>query len=897
MYKKILLFCLWAFAVTSLQAQENIENKAISSTDMIPPPAIDEEIGELPVVSYSLKDNKKYAIAGIKVSGVDNYGYEDYVLIGISGLSVGQKIAVPGDEITKAVKAFSTHGLFSYAGIFAKKLTEDSVWLEIKLKPTYIISTIEYHGVKKGEREDLEAKIGMAKGSQLTPNLIDRARKRIKSYFDEKGFSNADIIIRQYDDLANEGKAILNITVDKKEKTKIREIIITGNENIPDYDLKMAMKKTNEGFSLKKAPLLSIRKAFSTKKFVQEEYENDLENILSKYGEKGYRDAEIISDSVAQIDDKHVSIYINVTEGNKYYIRDIKWVGNTLYPSDGLEYMLNMRDGDVYNQKKLGERLNSDEDAVSNVYFNNGYIFARLEPVETYIENDSVDIEIRIQEGIQATINRVVINGNDRLYEDIIRRELLTKPGQLFSKELLMNTAREIAQMGHFDPETMDIKPLPNPEAGTVDIEYNLTSKANDQVEFSAGWGQTGVIGRMSLKFSNFSFNNLIHPDTYKGIIPQGEGQTLTLSGQTNGRYYQSYSISFFDPWFGGKRPNSFSLSTYYMITTGVESRYYSQWNNPYMYGSGMYGGGMYGGMYGDSYGGVTYDENQSMKIFGISAGYGKRLSWPDYLFNFMGELSYQRYMLNNWNYFVIQNGNANSLSLGLTLSRNSTNNPIYTRSGSQFTASVNFTPPYSLFDGNDYASMDVTDPKKNEWIEYHKWKFKSKIFIPLANPEKVVKTPVLMSRIEYGFLGSYNSNKRTPFETFYMGGDGMTGYSSMYATETIGLRGYENGSLTPTSGSEGYAYSRLAVELRYPLMLEQSSTIYGLLFLEAGNSWHDISTFNPFTLKRSAGVGARIFLPMIGLMGIDWGYGFDSPSPGAARSGGQFHFILGQEF
>jgi outer membrane protein insertion porin family len=872
MYKKILLFCLWAFAVGSLSAQDSIP--AASSS-------------ELPVISYSLNNNRKYAIADIKVTGVENYGYEDYVLIGISGLAVGQKVSVPGDEVTAAVKAFWKHGLFSDAVISATKQTADSVWLNIALKPNPVISTINYHGVKKGEREDLEAKIGMAKGSQLTPNLINRARKRIKDYFDEKGFSNAEITIRQYDDLANQGKSILDITVNKNEKTKVREIIINGNEKVSNFDLRMAMKKTNSGFSLRKNAWLNIRKLFSTKKFVQEEYQNDLLNIIAKYNEKGFRDAEISSDSVAIVDDKHVSIYIDVKEGDKYFIRNIKWVGNTVYPSNVLELMLNMQPKDVYNQKKLGERLQTDEDAVSNLYANNGYIFASMNPVETYVENDSVDLEVRVIEGRQATINRVIISGNDRIYEDVIRRELLTKPGQLYSKDLIMRSAREIAQSGHFDPEHMDINPQPNPEAGTVDIQYGLTPKANDQVEFSAGWGPTGVIGRMSLKFSNFSFKNLIYPSTYKGIIPQGEGQTLTLSGQTNGRYYQSYSVSFFDPWFGGKRPNSFSLSSYYMVTTGVEDRYYQQmYNNPYY---GMYGGyGSYGSSY--DYGGVAYDDNQSMKIFGISAGYGKRLSWPDYYFNFMAEISYQRYMLKNWRYFVIQNGTSNSLSLGLTLSRSSTDNPLYTRRGSQFTASLNLTPPYSLF-----SKKEIDETKANQWIEFHKWKFKSKIFIPLANPETVKRTPVLMSRIEYGFIGSYNRKKKTPFETFNMGGDGMTGYSTMYANETIGLRGYENGSLSYQG--YGYAYSRLAMELRYPILLEPTSTIYALAFVEAGNAWRQISSFNPFDLKRSAGVGARIFLPMIGLMGIDWGYGFDRPYPGAEISGGQLHFILGQEF
>ena len=910
MYKKFLLFCLGAFIAAFIKAQDNnniltnSDSNANQVSDTISAAPVSHETvkEELPVISYSLNDNKTYTIAGIKVSGVENYGYEDYVLIGISGLAVGQKVSVPGEEFTSAMNKFWKHGLFSDVKISATKQTADSVWIEINLKPTAIISTINYHGIKKGEREDIEAKIGVAKGSQVTPNIINRIRKRIKDYFDEKGFSNAQITIRQSDDLANEGKAILDITVDKSEKTKIRKITFTGNENLTDIDLKMAMKKTNEGLNFSKLihhPKFWVLKLFSTKKFVEEEYKTDLDNIIAKYNEKGYRDAIITSDSVTPIDDKHVAIFINMEEGHKYHIRNITWVGNTLYPSTYLDYVLNMQPNDVYNQTKLENRLHKDEDAVSNIYYNHGYIFAQMIPVETYIENDSIDLEIRVQEGIQATIRRVAITGNDRVYEDIVRRELFTKPGQLFSREAIMNSLREISQLGHFDPENMKPTIVPDEESGTVDITYELASKANDQVEFSAGWGQTGVIGRMSLKFSNFSFNNLIHPKTYKGIIPQGEGQTLTLSGQTNGKYYQSYSVSFLDPWFGRKRPNTFSLSAYYMITTQLDSRYYNSYYNPYYYNYGYGYGSGYGGGYGD-YGGYAYDTNKSMKIFGVSAGYGKRLSWPDYLFNFMAELSYQRYMLKNWGgYFPISDGNANSLSLGLTLSRNSTDGPIYPRSGSQFTASVNFTPPYSLFDNRDYASMSSDDPRKYEWIEFHKWKFKSKMYLPLANPEVIKKTPVLMSRVEYGFLGMYNPNKQTPFETFYVGGDGMTGYSSMYATDIIGLRGYENGSLTPY-GSEGYAYSRLAIELRYPLMLEQTSTIYVLGFVEAGNSWHEIQSFNPFDLKRSAGIGARIFLPMIGLMGIDWGYGFDNPTssiPGSKVSGGQFHFILGQEF
>jgi len=494
----------------------------------------------------------------------------------------------------------------------------------------------------------------------------------------------------------------------------------------------------------------------------------------------------------------------------------------------------------------------------------------------------------------------------------ILFAELRTKPGMLFSREDLVRSIRELAQMGHFDPENMNPRPIPDPENGTVDIEYNLVSKANDQIEFSAGWGQTGVIGKLSLKFTNFSMKNFLNPKSYKGIIPQGEGQTLTLSGQTNGRYYQAYSISFLDPWFGGKRPNTFSVSAYFSKQTDISSNYLSNYGYggyPYYgYGYGGYGYGYGYGNYGYGYGNPYYqdmyeyalDPDKSIMMFGLSAGYGKRLEWPDDFFQFMATLNYQVYKMHDWDYFLVNNGTCHNVNLEILLQRNSIDNPLYTRRGSQFSLSVAATPPYSLFDGKDYANMDDRDPEKFKLIEYHKWKFKAKIFSPLA-PMTVKRTPVLMTRVEYGFVGSYNKHKRSPFETFYMGGDGMTGYSSTYATETVGLRGYENGSIAGNGYYEsyGYAYSRLSMELRYPFILEPSSTIYGLVFVEAGNAWTELKDFNPFDLKRSAGVGVRIFLPMIGLMGIDWAYGFDTPNYGdrTKRSGSNFHFVIGQEF
>ena len=838
---------------------------------------------------------KKYEIADIKINEIP--GYEDYVLIGISGLAAGQVITIPGDDITGALKRYWRHGLFSDVKIIADKIVGNKIYLSIELKRRPRISDVIYHGVKKSERKDLEEKLSFQKGMQVTPNMIDRAKILIKKHFDEKGFKNAEINILEREDPANKDQVFVDVNIDKKAKVKVHQITIEGNEVLSDKKLKRVMKKTNE-----KGKLVNL---FRAKKFIDERYEEDKQKIIEKYNELGYRDAQIEVDSVSPYDEKTVDVYMKIYEGQKYYIRDITWVGNTVYPSDLLSEQLRMKKGDVYNQKLMNERISTDEDAIGNNYYNRGYVFYQLNPVEVNIDGDSIDLEMRIIEGPQASISHVRINGNDRLYENIVRRELRTRPGDLFSKEALERSYREIAQMGHFNPENIQPDVQPNVQDGTVDINWGLESKANDQVEFSAGWGQTGVIGKLSLKFTNFSFANLFRKnDNYRGILPQGDGQTLTISGQTNGRYYQSYSVSFMDPWFGGKRPNSFSVSAFYSVQTDVSSQYYNSavMNNYYnmITGLGMHGYNNYYNNY-ESF----YDPDKSIKMFGVSVGWGKRLRWPDDYFTLSAELSYQRFMLKDWSYLYIKlnngqymsTGNCNNLSLNLTLARNSTDNPIFPRYGSEFSASVQITPPYSLFSKKDFATYGKDNyedaASMYRWIEYHKWKFKAKTYTALMD---IKKCPVIMTRTEFGILGHFNKHKRSPFETFYMGGDGMTGYSTSYASETIALRGYENGSLTPY-GSEGYAYVRLGAELRYPLMLENSTSIYALGFIEGGNAWTDVSKFNPFQLKRSAGVGVRIFLPMIGMMGIDWAYGFDKINGSSQYSGSQFHFILGQEF
>ena len=844
-----------------------------------------------PDITYSGNPHT-YKLAGLAVSGID--GYEDYVLTGISGLSIGQELEVPGTAITDAVKRYWKHGLFSDVSISADSIVGDKIYLRINLLPRPRVSTINYNGLKKSERDDMEKKLGLLKGGQITPNMISRAKILAKKYFDDKGYKNAEINILQRDDVANKNQVILDIDVDKKEKLKVRNIIIEGNEQLPmkkikgSFFSKGAFAKTHEAGKL--------GNLLKSKKFTPERWAEDKKNLITKYNEFGFRDATILKDSVWNVDPKHVDIYVKVNEGKKYYIRNISWVGNTVYSTDYLSRLLGMKKGDVYNQTYLSKRLSQDEDAVGNEYWNNGYLFYRLEPTEVNIVGDSIDLEMRITEGQQAHINRVKINGNDRLYENVVRRELRTKPGDLFSKEALQRSARELASMGYFDPEAINPVPEPNYEDGTVDINYNLKQKSNDQVELSLGWGQTGVIGRVGLKLTNFSMANLFRRNReHRGIMPIGDGETLSLGAQTNGTYYQSYNVQYSTNWLGGKRPIQFNVGVSYSKQTDVSPNYYNSgylnnYNN-YRYGYGSYNYANY-----DNY----RDPNKYIKLLSVYAGWGKRLSWPDDYFTLSLQLQYQRYMLRNWRYFLMPTGTSNNLNLTVALNRTSTDNQLFPRRGSEFSASLTITPPWSKWDGKDYAHL-ATNPnspnyskeqqEKYHWIEYHKWKFKARTFTALSSGQKCF---VLVTRVELGLLGSYNRNKKSPFETFYMGGDGMSGYSTGYAEETIGLRGYENGALTPSYDVQGYAYDRFSLELRYPFLLG-NTTIYGLGFVEAGNAWSETSKFNPFDMKRSAGLGVRIFLPMVGMMGIDWAYGFDTVF--GKKGGSQFHFILGQEF
>lgn len=869
-YNKVLVTLLLMLGITTgVQAQDKIIN---------------------PDISYAGTE-RDVVVGGIAVSGVE--GYEDYVLTGISGLAVGQRITVPGSDITDAVKRYWKHGLFSKVAIAADSIVGDKIYLHIYLAVRPRVSTINYIGLKKSEREDMDNKLGLLKGMQVTPNALDRAKILAKKYFDDKGYKNADIEIVQRDDVANKNQVILDIMVDKKEKIKVHKITIDGNEKISDKKLK--------GNFFSKGAFAKIHEAgklaniFKSKKYTPERWKDDKNNLISKYNEYGYFDASILSDSVTNYDSKHVDVYVKVHEGKQYFLRNITWVGNTVYTTDHLNAILGMKRGDVYNMKLMNKRLVTDDDAAANLYYNNGYVFSRIEPVEVNIDGDSIDVEMRVTEGPQAYLSHVRINGNDRLYENVVRRELHTKPGDLFSREALMRTARELGSMGHFDAEHVAPDVKPNPEDGTVDVNWNLVQKSNDQIEFSLGWGQTGVIGRVGLKLNNFSMRNLFRKNSERrGVLPVGDGEVLSLGVQAN-TYYQSYNVSYSTNWFGGKRPVQFSVGAYWSKYSDVSSNYY---NTALMrrYYDYTYG---YGSNYYNNYESYV-DPDKYMKLLGLSLGWGKRLRWPDDYFTLSLQLAYQRYTMKNWGYFLMSNGSANNLNLTLSLNRTSTDNPLFPRRGSEFSASVTVTPPWSSWDKKDYANLannqysptyNAEQQEKYRWVEYHKWKFKSKTYTALSGGSKCF---VLMTRVELGLLGSYNKYKKSPFETFYMGGDGMSGYSSNYATETIGLRGYENGALTPSASSQGYAYDRFSLELRYPFLLG-NTTIYGLGFLEAGNAWQEASKFNPFDMKRSAGLGVRIFLPMVGLMGIDWAYGFDKVF--GTKGGSQFHFILGQEF
>lgn len=817
-------------------------------------PIITEGQTEDKYVSYLYPED--YTIAGITVSGVKFL--EPNALIGISGLRIGQKVSIPGEQITAAVKKLWDQGLFSDVRISIVNQDDENVWLDIYLQERPRLSTLKFEGIRKSEETDLIEKLSLPSGSQVTAHLLNRAEKTIKDHYIEKGFLNTTVNIVQKDDPDMPNNVILNIIIDKHEKVKIEKITFDGNEFFADKRLRRVMKNT-------KQKDLNI---FKGSKYIDDKFKEDRTSLVEFYNENGFRDFRIIGDSIYKIEDGKIGLVLKVNEGNQYYLRNVDWVGNSIYTKDQLNKVFNFPNGEVYNQKMINKRLIEDEDAVNSLYLNYGYLFSRLTPVEKKIEGDSIDLEVRIFEGEPANLNNVIITGNTRTNEHVARRELYTLPGDLFSKENIIRSVRQIAVLGHFDPEKINPQPIPDQVNGTVDLLYPLEEKANDQFEISGGWGAGMLVGTVGVRFNNFAIRNFFKWNEWKPY-PSGDGQSLQIRAQSNGRVYQSYNISFIEPWLGGKKPNTLSLSYYRSLMTNGRKK--------------------------------TDDGRQHMIIDGASIGFGKRLEWPDDYFSIYYDASYQRYSMYNYTYynFLFTNGDANLASLTARLTRFSAGpNTIYPRSGSTFTLSLQATPPYSVISGKDFSNAE--DEVKYKWIEFYKFVFKADYYFPLTSNDKLV----LNAKAAFGYLGFYNKDiGPSPFENFYVGGDGMTGYS-FYGREVIALRGYTNGSLTPTTIKDnrsvevGNVYSKLTLELRYPISLNPQATIYGLAFLESGRAWYSLKEFNPFRMPRSAGVGLRANLPMFGLLGIDWGYGFDNPVTGSSDDrGSQFHFVIGQQF
>lgn len=812
---------------------------------------LDAQIGSSNIYDY--RDIEDYIIGNITISGVK---YLDYnALIGVSGLRQGQLITIPGDEISGAAQKLWAQGLFSDIRITISEIRSDTVFLDIYLQERPRLSSLKINGIKKSELQDLKDKINLPNGSQITDFILNNTEKIIKDHFLEKGFLNTEVSFVQKEDPDKPNSVILTIDVNKNQKVKIDRIEFVGNEKFEDGKLKRQMKGTKE----------KNWNFLRSSKYISEKFTEDREKLYTFYNENGYKDFAIISDSLYTISDDRVGLVIKVEEGRQYFLRNISWVGNSIYPTSLLDKVLNIDKGSVYNKTLLEKRLRVDEDAVSSLYLDNGYLFSNLTPVEVKVENDSVDLEIRIYEGDQAYLNDVIIKGNTRTNEHVARRELYTLPGDLFSKENILRSVRQIGVLGHFDPEKINPQPVPDPMTGSVDLLYPLEERANDQFEISGGWGAGMLVGTVGVRFNNFAMRNFLKLNEWRPY-PSGDGQSLSIRAQSNGRIYQSYNLSFVEPWLGGTKPNTFSVSFYRALMTNGMKR--------------------------------NDDARQHMIIDGASIGLGKRLEWPDDWFSLYGELNYQRYNLYHYTTysFLFDNGKSNLLTITGRLTRFSTApNLIYPRSGSSFSISLQATPPYSLFSKTDFAN--AKDSVKYRWIEFHKWVFKADYYFPLSKNDKLI----LNTKFAFGYLGYYNKDiGPSPFENFYLGGDGMTGYS-FYGREVIALRGYTNGSLTPrdpVKGSySGNVYSKITFEIRYPITLNQQATIYGLAFLEAGKAWYQLKEFNPFNMNRSAGVGLRANLPMFGLLGVDWGYGFD-PVPGNPDANkSQFHFVIGQQF
>ena len=825
---------------SSAQVKEEGDSVKIEFTDQTP-------------MMSARETPKRYYIRKVNVSGVKNLS--ENLIRSTSGLIPGDSIYLPSSFVGNSITRLWGQRYFSDVKVGAT-IEGDSVDLELVLseRPRVYNWEIIGEGISRSRRNDLLEKLALRRNSELSDYVIDRSERLLKKEFVDKGFRNVQVRTRIEDDSVIKNAVNVTFVVNRREKVRIGQINFTGNESFTAKRLRRTFKKTHQKSIL----------FFQNTKLKTDDYKEDKNLLVDFYNSNGFRNATILRDSIYDIDEKRIGIDIDISEGNKFYIRDVKWVGNSAYTTEQLEQIFGVKPGDMYDKKSMHKRLGVGREvdpegmSVASMYQNNGYLMSQIDPAEIVVAQDTIDMEIRVFEGKQFTINEVDISGNTRVNDEVIRREMTIYPGSLYDRSMLMYTLRQISSMGHFDPEQIqpDVQPVTDE---LVNIGFPLVEQASDQFNIAGGWGAGSFVGSVGITLNNLSTRNFFKKGAWRPY-PAGQNQKLSVSGQSNGTYYKAISASFTDPWVGGKKPNSLSVSAHW-----------SEMNNAYY---------------------IWQSSTMHFRTFGASVGLGKRLKWPDPNFTLYAQLQYTRYGLKNWNYFIMKDGSANDISLKFAFGRSTVDQPIYPRSGSEFSATLAVTPPYSLWDGKDYSDTNMSDQQRYKFIEYHRWQLKGRWFQPLSSNNKLV----LMAAAEMGFLGHYDKNKVSPFERFEVGGDGMSGYT-IYGVDIIGLRGYDDGELDPIGSNYSVAYNKYTLELRYPVILQQSSQIYVLGFLEGGSGFSSWRDFSPFRIKRSAGVGVRLYLPIVGLLGIDWGWGFDPPMGGTERSGSQFHFSMGQSF
>ena len=830
----------------SLSAQETAQAEASDTTKV-------ERYFDENAPMFQTQGNKqlKYYIRKVNVRGLEHLDPD--LVKASAGLVDGDSILLPSNFISNVISRLWSQRYFADVKVGAE-IEGDSLDLEVFLKERPRVFNWEFEGISTGKKKDIMEKLQLRRNSELSDYVLDKNVKLIKEYWKEKGFRNARVTYRIEQDTVRTQYANVIFEIDRGERVKIGKINFDGNEVFEDKRLRRTFKKTHQK---------SIN-FFKGTRLKDKEYEEDKELLIDFYNSKGYRNAHILQDSIYEYEPNRLAIDLKLSEGNKYYIRDISWVGNSVYSTEQLQNMFAVKKGDTYDKKSMHKRLgigkeeNPEDMSIKSLYQNSGYLMSQIEPAETIIGADSIDLELKIFEGKQFTINEVGITGNVRVDDEVIRRELYTRPGELYDRSMLMQTIRMLGSMGHFNPEAImpDIKPVSNE---LVDVNWPLEEQASDQFNIAGGWGSGTFVGSVGITFNNLSIKNAFKKGAWRPY-PMGQNQRLSINAQTNGTYYKAFSFSFTDPWLGGKKPNSFTVSAHI-----------SEQNNAYY---------------------VWQTSTMHFRTYGLAVGLGKRLNWPDPYFTFYGEASYERYDLKNWSSFIMTNGAANMFSLKFVLSRNSVDQPIYPRRGSDISFSLQLTPPYSAWDGKDYSDSNMSDEERYKWIEFHKWQLKGQWFQALTSNQKLV----LMLKAEMGYLGHYNKHKTSPFQRFEVGGDGMSGYN-IYGIDIIAMRGYEDGALDPVNEYYSVAYNKYTAELRYPVILKPSSQIYVLGFLEGGNAFSSWKSFAPFKIKRSAGLGVRLYLPVVGMLGIDWGYGFDPPADSTSKSGSQFHFVMGQQF